>query len=403
LRLPWSTLSPPARRGLLAHGLHWQAVQIGQLYVAVYLFRVSHGYALPALHAFCSYVMVPVGYWFGGMLARAKGSSSSYRLGIGVYALYQALIVALGSSAAQWAGLLGALWGLGVGCYWQSWVLLMVDLSDEGKDRDAMLAANQSVFFVASFTGAPLAGWFLARFSGTQGYPWAFGASFSLFVLAWLVSLGVRGKAQHVSGALGRLLSVRKPRGWHAMLASALLMGFLSVGTMFLPMLIAYESGGSEGYGGSYAAWTALAGFGVTALMARAGHPEKRGGFVFWAGLAVTALILPLAFSRAYGLVLLYGLGMAVASSGFNVPLFAAHIRIVEADPRFRHRRADAMFMREVPLNFGRVLACGIVLWGVKDLRSGALTGLLLLLAAVPLLNYRVLRPWLGAPPAAAK
>lgn len=395
MRLPWSRLSSPARRGLLAHALHWQAVQIGQLYVAVYLFRMGHGYGLPALHALCSYLLVPLGYWAAAFLARAKGAGHGYRLGVGIYAAYQALVLALGPAAAAWAAPLGALWGLGVGAYWQSWVLLMVDLSDEGRDRDAMLAANQAVFFLASFTGAPLAGWFLAHFNGTGGYPFAFGASLALFCAAWLVSRPLRTRPQHGGSAVLRLLSVRKPQGWNAMLLSALLMGFLSVGTMFLPMLIAYEAGGSEGWGGNYAAFTALAGFGVTILLARTGHPEKRGGFVLRAGLLVTALILPLVFSRHYSLVLLYGLGMAVAASAFNVPLFAAHIRVVEADPRFCHRRADALFLREIPLNVGRVLACAIVLWGVKDLHSRALSLLLVLLALTPLLNYAVLRPWL--------
>lgn len=381
---------------MLAHALHWQAVQVGQLYVGVYLHRVSHGYGLPALHALASYLFIPLGYWMGGVLARSRGPGAGYRMGISLYAAYQALILLLGPRAAGWAAPLGALWGLGVGFYWQSWILLMVDLSDEGRDRDSILAANQSVYFLASFTGAPLAGFFLSRFEGTSGYPLAFGASVLLFVTAWFVSLGLKGKRQHGSGAVLRLLQTRKPSGWNAMLFSAFLMGALSVGSMFLPMLLAYDSGGSEGYGGGYAAVTALVGFAATAWMARLGHPERRSGLVLWGGLAVTALILPLAFGRGYLLVLLYGLGMAVAMSAYNVPLFAAQIRIVETSRRFLHRRADAMYLRELPLNLGRIVVCALILWGVQDLHSGALTWLLLVLAAIPLLNFLVLRPWLG-------
>lgn len=399
MKLPWSSLSAPARRGLLAHALHWQAVQVGQLYVGVYLHRVSHGYGLPALHALASYLLIPLGYWLGAVLSRGRGPGAGFRMGIGLYAAYQALILTLGPAAASWVAPLGALWGLGVGFYWQSWILLMVDLSHEDHDRDAILAANQAVYFLASFTGAPLAGWFLSRFEGTGGYPLAFGISVLLFLSAWWVSLGLKGKKQHASGAVRRLLQTRKPAGWSAMMFSALLMGALSVGSMFLPMLLAYDSGGSESYGGSYAAFTALVGFAATAWMARQGHPERRSKLVLWAGLAVTALILPLVFDRGYWLVLLYGLGMAVSMSAFNVPLFAAQIRIVEAHPRFSHRRADAMFMREVPLNLGRMLVCGLILWGVQDLHSQALTWLLLALAAIPPLNYLVLRPWLGPRP----
>jgi len=41
--------------------------------------------------------------------------------GLGVYSAYQALILWLGVGAAPWAAPLGALWGLGVGLYWQAW------------------------------------------------------------------------------------------------------------------------------------------------------------------------------------------------------------------------------------------------------------------------------------------
>lgn len=369
---------------------------MGQLYVSVYLYRLSGGYAVPATHALFQYACIPLGYWLAAMITRARGAATSLRCGLAVYGGYQALILWLGPGAAAWAAPLGALWGLGVGLYWQAWVLLMVDFSRDGHDRDAMLGSNQSVYFIANFTGAPLAGWFLGRSEGTQGYPIAFGAALLLFLAAGWISLGLKGRAMHGAGAVGRLLRVRKPKGWSASMASTALMGLMNVGTMFLPMLLAYESGGGEGHGGGYAALTAVAGFAASALFARWGHPERRADWIFWSAAAVAALVLPLAADRGYALVLLYGLGTAVAMSTFNVPTFATQISIMESEPRFRHRRADAMFIRELPLALGRCAGCAAVLWRVQDLRSGALSALLVLLAFTPLLNYAVLRSHLG-------
>jgi YQGE family putative transporter len=400
LKLPWSDLSPQAKRGLLTHALHWQAVQVGQLYVSVFLFRLSHGYALPALHAICQYALIPPGYWLAAVMTRRWGAATSLRTGLTVYAIYQACILALGPGAAAWAGPLGALWGLGVGLYWQAWVLLIIDYSRDGHDRDAMLGSNQALYFLANFTGAPVAGLFLARFSGTTGYPWAFGAALLLFAAAWTVSLGLKGQPHHGAGAVRRLLKVRKPKGWNASMLSTVFMGLMNVGALFLPMLLAYESGGSEGYGGVYAALTALAGFVASALVGRWGHPERRGGWLFWSACSVAVLVFPLALHRAYGLVLLYGLGTAIAMSAFNVPLFATQISIMESEPRFRHRRADAMFIREWPLALGRCIACGTILFFVQDMRSFALGALLSFLALCPLMNYATLRPWLIRRPA---
>ncbi len=395
-QLPWTRLSGPAKRALLVHALHWQAVQIGNLYVGVFLFRASQTYALPAWHAFCSYLAIPVGYWIAGLLTRRHGPGASLRLGLAVYGIFQAAIFLLGPDAVHWAGSLGFFWGLGVGLYWQAWVLLMVDISEEGSDRDAVLGSNQAVYFLATFTGAPLAGWFLSRADGTQGYPYVFGIGFTLFVLAWIVSLPLLGKPQHGSSSLKRLLIARKPAGWNAGIVTALLMGAMSVGTMFLPMLMSYQSGGGEGHGGLYAALTAMGGFLASWMVAHLGHPERRKGFLLWSAVAFFVAALPMALTRSYGILVIYGLGSAMAMSVFNIPLFAAQIRIVESNPRFKHRRADAMLLREIPLNVGRALACAVVLWGVTDLSSPALGPLFGVLAFIPFINYFIMRRYLG-------
>jgi hypothetical protein len=162
-------------------------------------------------------------------------------------------------------------------------------------------------------------------------------------------------------------------------------------------MLISFETGGNEGHGGNYTALNAAAGFVASYYVARLGHPERRAGFLFWSALAVALFTLPLALERGYGVTLLYGFGMAVAMSVFNVPLFAAHIRIIESNPRFAHRRADAMLLREAPLNLGRALAACVVLWGVEGLESRLLSLLLLAMAFAPLLNFALMRRHLKA------
>jgi hypothetical protein len=141
---------------------------------------------------------------------------------------------------------------------------------------------------------------------------------------------------------------------------------------------------------------TALAGFASAWGVSRLGHPERRAGFLFWSAVAVAVLSLPLALHRSLNLIMLYGLGMAISMSIFNVPLFAAHMRVIESKRRFSHRRADAMALREVVLNLGRAVACAVVLWGVHDIGSVGLTWLIVGVAFTPLLNYRVMRSHLN-------
>ncbi len=395
-RLPWLKLQAPARRALTVHALHWQAVAIGQLYVGVYLYRLSHGYALPAWHAFWSYLTVPLGSALGASLTRRWGPGAALQAGLFVYASFQAVILGLGDHAVAWAGSLGAWWGVGVGLYWQAWTLSMMDLTIEGNDRDVIMGGDQAVYFFANFTAAPLAGWFLGSFSGTAGYPWAFGLSLLLFSAAAWLSRSLEGKAHPGHSSLLRLLRVRKPVGWNACMLSAVLMGVMTVGTLFLPMLLAYDVGKGEGMGGLYALATALLGFAATWAISRFGHPERRGGFLLFAAATVALLTLPLAWHRSLALVMLYGMAMAVSLSWFNVPLFAAHLRLIEADRHFGHRRAEAIYIREIFIAVGRCCASAVVVWGVVDISSRGLTWLLVGVAFTPLLNYLVMRRYLS-------
>lgn len=394
-RLPWAGLSADARRGLLAHALHWQAVSIGSLYTSIYFFRLSHGFAVPAWHVFCSYLLIPPGYALGAWMTRRWGAGTAYRAGVAVYGVFQGIILWLGTDSVQWAGTLGAWWGIGVGLYWQGWVLLIMDLSVDGADREAMMGSNQAVYFLANFTAAPLAGWFLSRFEGTSGYPWAFGASLALFAAAAWVSLPLRGKALHGSSAFGRLLRIRKPRGWTAIFFSSALMGVMSVGALFLPMLLSYAVGRSEGLGGLYALFVALLGFLASWSISHWGAPKMRGSFMLVSAGLVFLLSLPLALHRSFALILCYGVAMALHMGLFNVTAFAAHISLIEAHPRFRHRRADAMALREIGIAAGRCLASGAIVWGVVDVASMGLTWLIVGVALTPFLNYLVMRPHL--------
>ena len=108
-------------------------------------------------------------------------------------------------------------------------------------------------------------------------------------------------------------------------------------------------------------------------------------------------MVLPLALRRGYGLLLLYGLGMSAGMGFFGMPLFAVQVGLLEAQPRFRHRRADVMSLREIPLALGRAGACDWVLWAVDGPRSPALGALLVAVALGPLASYLVLRPYLQA------
>ena len=391
MKFPWHGLSPEGRRSLLCHALYWQAMSMAFTFVNIYLFRLGGGYASPALYQIWTNALIPFGFLLGAALARRRGSAAAYRAGLLLHELFLVIMLLLRERCMGYLPWVGALAGLAAGMYWQGWILMMVDQSDDA-NRDAMLGSQQWVYFVAGLSGAPLAGWFLSRFSDLEGYNYVFALSTLLFAAAWLISLPVRTKPMHGAGSFLRLLKARKPPGWGPMNLSAALMGLMSVSALFLAALIAYESKGNETGTGSYTFVNAGLGFVAAWMMARVGKPSRRLRTLWIAAVAVAAITLPLAFHRSFAVILLYGAGMAIALSFYNVPLLSTHLRFIDVSPRFKARRADALCFREFSIMFGRVAGFSFVLFMVGNADSKALAGLFVAIALAPLLNTYAIR-----------
>jgi YQGE family putative transporter len=389
--LPWQRLSPDARRALLCHGLYWQAVAMAFTFINIYLFRLGHGYREPALFQIWTNGMIPLGFMLGSAIARRRSSAGAYRAGLAFHLLLLLLVLWLRQDCVKQIPLIGCIYGLGAGLYWQGWILMVVDLSDEST-RDSMLGMQQWVYFVSGLTGAPLAGWFLAKSGDLAGYNSIFFLSTLFLAAAWAVSLPIISKPLHGAGSALRLLRARKPKGFWAMNASSALMGLLSVSAMFLSALIAYEAKGDEKGTGSYTFVNAALGFLAAWWMARSGRPASRLRTMWIAATAVALVTLPLAFQRSFSAILLYGAGMAIALSFYNVPLFSTHLRVLAENPRFHARRADALAIREGAINLGRVAGFAFILFFVGDIGSGSLGLFFVAIALTPLLNTWVMR-----------
>ncbi len=391
MRMPWHGLDMQARRGLLAHALYWQAAAIAFQFVNIYIFRLSHGYAKPALYQIWSNGCIPAGFALGSWIARRRSSSATFRSGLLVFLFFLIAMLVLRERCVEWIPLIGLLSGLAIGLYWQGWTLVMMDLS-ENHQRDAMLGTSQWVYYVAYLTSAPLAGWFLSRFSGLEGYSWVFAVATLMLAMAWIVSLPLKTSRLHGGGSFKRLMKARKPAGWGYMAVSAMLTGLFSVSAMFLSILISYEAKGSETGTGSYNFLNAACGFVAAWVISRSAKPRNRLR-ILWISALVTALFtLPLALNRGFLMILLYGAGMAVTLCFYNVPLFSTHLRIIDDAPRFKARRADALTFREIFIDGGRVLGYAFVMLAVTNIDSASLSWFFVAIAVLPLINTWLMR-----------
>lgn len=391
MKLPWHSLSAPARRALVCHALYWQAMSLAIRFVDVYLFRLGHGYRDPAYYQAWANGTITFGFMLGAVAARRWSSAACYRIGLVLFTAFLFTVLLLKERCSEFIPLIGSINGLATGFYWLGWILLIVDLAEDSR-RDAMLGTQQWVFFLSGLTGAPLAGWFLASYSDLGGYHWIFIAATAMMAAAWWISLPLRTPALHGSGSLKRLLRAKKPRGFWGMNLSSALMGLLSVAATFLTALIAYERKGDESGTGNVSLLSAALGFAATWWIARRGNPQNRLKTMLVSALVVAAVTLPLAFNRSYSMVALYSAGMALALGFFNPPLFGAHLKIVSENPRLHLRRADVLTIRETFVNTGRVAGYLFVMLAVGNVDSRALGAFFIVIALTPILNTYVMR-----------
>jgi YQGE family putative transporter len=389
-KFPWHGLDPSARRGLLAHALFWQAMAMAFQFINIYVFRLSQGYAKPALYQIWSNATIPLGFALGAWIARRRSGVASFRGGLIMYQVFLVTVLILRERCVDWLFLLGLISGIATGLYWQGWTLILLEVEDS--NRDSMMGTSQWVYFVAYLTGAPLAGWFLSRFAGLEGYTYIYIAATLMLALAWRVSLPLKTKRLHGAGAFKRLLKARKPRGWNAFLLSSGLAGLMSVSVMFLTILVSYEAKGNETGTGSYNVLNAGCGFLAAWGMARLGKPNNRRWLLMAGALVSLLATLPLVFDRSFLMILLYGAGMAISLSFYSVPLFSTHLRIIDKSPRFRARRADVLTMREIMIDGGRIVGNLFILLAVHNIDSSGLSWFFVAIAVLPLLNAWLMR-----------
>jgi YQGE family putative transporter len=391
VKLPWHSLKPQAKRALLCHALYWLAAMMAPVFLNIYLFRLSQSYQKPALYQLFANGVTPLGFMLGAWLARRRGSASAYRSGLISHGFLFALILILRERCVDLVPLLGLCSGLATGIYWQGWSLFLLDLSGN-EQRDAMLGSQQWVYFLAQLIATPLSGRFLSHLGGLEAYSYIFLLAALILAAAVWLSMPLETPPVHGAPGLMRLMLARKPEGWTAMGLSAALFGLVSVSPLFLSLLISFESKGNEAGTGDYAFFIACFGMALAWAVARMGKPHNRLSTLWKASSAVALATLPLVFVRNFTTVLIQGMGMAIGTGVFNVPISSTHFKVIESNPRFRARRADALVIRELWINGGRALGYLFIILAVGNIRSGPLSLFFLVIALSPLLNTWIIR-----------
>ncbi|QJC51358.1 MFS transporter [Paenibacillus albicereus] len=405
----------PAREGAL-HGqpllllavltLYNCANALSGVFVPVYLFKANQSYALVGLFSLLQYAAGGLCAYLAGSWAKRKGLVASLRTGIAVSGAFYLAVLLLGSKAASWAAPLGLLSGTAGGFFWLAYNVLYFEIT-ERDNRDAYNGMAGLLGSAVAMAAPFLSGLVISGSGGNAGYTLIFSVSLALFGAAALLSAKIKKRPPQ-----GRYrwsfpaAELRQPESpWRRFAPAIALQGLRDGVFLFVLGLAIYASTGAEQKVGTYYLVTSLVGMAAFWLCGRKLGPERRRTAMLAGTLALAAALLPLLGGMSYASLLLVGIGTALFSPLYLIPITSSVFDLMGRSEEAASSRVELTVLRELALTTGRLagVLAFIAVAGRSAPDSPSFAWLLLALGSAPIAGWFIIRNRLRPPGSAIR
>ncbi|WLR46255.1 MFS transporter [Halobacillus litoralis] len=350
---------------LLIGGLYSLGIFLSSTFVNIYLWKQSNSYIDIALYNLAIYVLQPLTFIIAGKCAKRIDRVIVLRTGVTVLSLFFLTVLLVGERAATFNIMLGSLLGVGYGFYWLAYNVLTFEIT-EPDTRDffnGFLGVLQSL---GGMTGPLLAGYIISRLNNFTGYTVIFTISFGLFIIAVLVSFGISRRKAKGNFSFRRIVSERKNNSnWRRILNAHVSQGFREGTFLFavsIWIFLMTEDELSLGvFNLVYSGFSFLFYF----LVSRWVKPRRRKKAILISGLALYLSVLILLFSDTMALLLIYAGIAGIFFPLLYVPYISLTYDVIGKSWNAAEMRIEYIVVREVFLNFGRVLSIVIFLLAI--------------------------------------
>jgi YQGE family putative transporter len=235
-------LSSHAVISLIIHSFFQFGASMSGVFLNLYLWRLTHSLAINGTYNIIVYLMTPIAFAFGGWLIKKKDPMVTYRIGIGLIAVFYLVVILVSESLVQYYIWFAIFNGIASAFYWVAYVTLMYDVSTE-QNRIRYLALNMIFFTVAGLAGPALAGLVIHLQEGLRGYTIVFAFAFLMFLVATLISLRIKMVRGHHTTYYLKFTGIlmRKNRRWLKSLFGYLGQGLLQGTMLFLPNILLFK------------------------------------------------------------------------------------------------------------------------------------------------------------------
>lgn len=340
---------------LLIHGLLTLGIGLSNIFVNIYLWRISKDLQVLALFNLFLFSIVPITFVFAGWVARNYDRLWCIRIGVIIHTLFYLIILVIKQDTVKYVIPLGMFKGIGVGFYHLAEHILVFDLTKD-KNRDYFNGING---FIAAFFGmvAPfISGLIIKQMVDLQGYMVIFTITVALFVGVEILSFFIHPRYCPGSYKLWSVFTKPDPN-WRRILGMITLYGFRTGIFSFLTALLVFLASGNEFVLGSFS----LVMGGLTLLSALAlaylVKPQKRACYIHVSSVMLILALAVLLWRSDWIGILVFGVVTGLFDPLFDIPFESLSFKVIENDTLDEDLRIEYIVARELPLNFGRVMS----------------------------------------------
>lgn len=386
-------MTSAARLLLAIMTLNGSANSLSNIFINVYLYKVSNEVYLVLLFHLISFLCWLPAFAAAGWL----GKRSDRRIGIMIGNIFLiaffGLLLVFGERITDMLPLAGLLYGTGLGFYWMSVNVLMIDVTDK-HNRSWFNGLNGTLGSVSQMIIPLVGGFFISSLPGMVGYGLVFAFAVLLFSLSVILASRLRTTARKEIFHWRKMIDIHRIPQWRTLSYCFTALHFRDdVLASFLWIwmyMVTQNEGVMGGYSFLLTGLSSLAFF----FIGRFGNQKHHLRYALMGAIGFSLSLLSLLVDLNEWTLLIYAVLAGMCNPLFQVPfntLLLNSIAQYDGNGRFR---VELIIAREVAISIGRItstagLAAILYVLPESTLAMNMYLFLLIVVGFVPVLLLR--------------
>jgi YQGE family putative transporter len=348
-----------AKALLLVSTLFTFSMGLSNIFVNVFFWRQTSNFKIIVLYNMLHYIVIPVIFIIGGIIAKRKNGIWPLRLGLVAYAMFFAVILLFGGKGEVYIYVLGVIHGIGSGFYWLAFNTLCFDYTDT-TNRDTFNGFNGSCAGIAAAAAPITSAYIISIFKDMTGYKIVFAITLIIFIVLILISLTL--KCKDYAGSLNYKKAFSgNGQEWRIVRKSTAFWGVRDVIIVFIVNILIIETTKSELSLGQLTLVASLLSSISYVVVQKIVKPPRRRLSIIVGSVGSFLAILGLSVKVEYITLLLYVVIDALFIPFYMIQLTSSTYNVINI-AHDEDMRIEYMINRDLMLNGGRIVSAGILL-----------------------------------------